>query len=669
MRTSTLQIGGRSLPLISLNTLIVGSGAAALNAAVNLHRLGRTDIAVATEAFGAGTSFNTGSDKQTYYKLSLAGGPGDSPRAMAADLFAGGCMHGDIALAEAAGSARAFFNLVELGVPFPHDPYGAFAGYKTDHDPRQRATSAGPLTSRIMSEILARDVRRRRIRIFDHHPIIALLTAPEGDGTRVIGAVALDAGRTSRGRSGFVVFNAVNIILATGGPAGIYKDSVYPESQTGSHGLAFAAGAVGHNLTEWQFGLASIKFRWNLSGTYQQSIPRYFSTDARGRDEREFLKAHFPDPGRLATAVFLKGYQWPFDPRKVASFGSSLIDLLVHRETAVLGRRVFLDFRRRTGPAGAAPDIRFEDLGAEAREYLRRSEALLPTPYERLMKMNPPAVELYRAHGIDLEREPLEIAVCAQHNNGGLRADRWWQSNIRRLFPIGEVNGTHGVYRPGGSALNSGQVGGFRAALYIARRGAELPPADGRFRGAAEAQIEAVAAQAQAMVRSGADGRRTIDRARREFRRRMTSVAALVRDPPAVARESAAAWRQWERLRRGLRVSSPAEWPEAFRTLDLCLTQAVYLDALREYLDKNGRSRGSYLVLDPGGQKPAPTLGEDWRFSLAKAGDFTSRKILEIRLDTDGRPEKTWVDIRPLPKDDGWFENVWSDFREDRTIR
>jgi len=36
--------------------------------------------------------------------------------------------------------------------------------------------------------------------------------------------------------------------------------------------------------------------------------------------------------------------------------------------------------------------------------------------------------------------------------------------------PVGEVNGSHGIYRPGGSALNSGQVAGFRAAEYISHK-------------------------------------------------------------------------------------------------------------------------------------------------------------------------------------------------------
>ena len=81
--------------------------------------------------------------------------------------------------------------------------------------------------------------------------------------------------------------------------------------------------------------------------------------------------------------------------------------------------------------------------------------------------MNPPAVEIYQEHGIDLHKEPLEIAVCAQHNNGGFAVNKWWESSIPHTFVIGEMAGTHGVKRPGGSALNAGQVGGLRAAEYI----------------------------------------------------------------------------------------------------------------------------------------------------------------------------------------------------------
>ena len=72
--------------------------------------------------------------------------------------------------------------------------------------------------------------------------------------------------------------------------------------------------------------------------------------------------------------------------------------------------------------------------------------------------------------GLTSSKEHLQIAVCAQHNNGGLKANIWWESDLSHLFPVGEVNGSHGVYRPGGSALNSGQVGSYRAAQYISKK-------------------------------------------------------------------------------------------------------------------------------------------------------------------------------------------------------
>ena len=71
------------------HTLIIGTGCAGFNAADKLWDLGITDIAIITEGRFMGTSRNTGSDKQTYYKLSLCGSDGDSVREMADTLYAG----------------------------------------------------------------------------------------------------------------------------------------------------------------------------------------------------------------------------------------------------------------------------------------------------------------------------------------------------------------------------------------------------------------------------------------------------------------------------------------------------------------------------------------------------------------------------------------------------
>ena len=181
MDQTEINLEGHKLQVHSLNTVVVGSGAAGLNAADRLYNYGQKDIAIITEGLKKGTSRNTGSDKQTYYKLTLAGSESDSVYDMAQTLYEGGSMDGDIALTEAALSPKAFYHLVEIGVPFPHNRFGEFIGYKTDHDPRQRATSAGPLTSKFMTEKLEKEVKKKDIKIFDGFQIIGVLTDSENN--------------------------------------------------------------------------------------------------------------------------------------------------------------------------------------------------------------------------------------------------------------------------------------------------------------------------------------------------------------------------------------------------------------------------------------------------------------------------------------------------------
>ena len=485
----------------------------------------------------------------------------------------------------------------------------------------------------------------------------------------MIGVVALDLKNLDSENLGFVVFNAVNVVLGTGGPAGIYKTSVYPESQLGSTGLAYEIGAVGNNLTESQYGLASIKFRWNLSGTYQQVVPRYVSTDQKGSDEQEFLNNYFPDMGKLTTAIFLKGYQWPFDPKKVLNYGSSLIDILVYQERVKKGRRTFLDYQKNPSGGGILEDFSIDLFGQEAHAYLEKSGALLGTPIERLAKMNQPAIDIYKNHDIDIEKEYLEIAVCAQHNNGGLKGNLWWESNIKHLFPVGEVNGSHGVYRPGGSALNSGQVGSMRAALYISKRYRGGPMDEKRFLGAAVRQIKRRFDFSRQIIGPSAGNTGFLKTTRDQIQERMSAHGAHIRSYEEIKQATAEAWGLYSSLKKGVKIPSPRDLPSVFKNRDLCLTHALYLEAISEYLEKGGKSRGSYLVMDPKGERPSEKLGDDWKFSLNEEGAFVQRRILEIYLDSNLEVKKRWVDVRPIPDEDTWFENVWNRYMKDEIIQ
>ncbi len=663
-------VDGYEVPVLSANTVVVGTGAAGFCAADRLWMFGSRDVVMVSDKIRAGASRNAGSDKQTYYKLTLSGSEPDSVRAMAETLFSGGAMDGDLALAEAAWSARCFFHLVESGVPFPHARSGEFVGYKTDHDPRQRATSVGPYTSKTMVERLEARVHDHGIPVIDGCRVVDLVVR---DGV-LLGLLCLRTDVSDEAPSRFLLLRCTNLVYATGGPAGMYADSVYPHGQWGANGAPLRAGVRGKNLTEWQFGLASTKPRWNVSGTYMQVVPRFVSTDAFGGDEREFLSDVIDDYGRLMSMIFLKGYQWPFDIRKARS-GSSLIDLLVYRETVLRGRRVFLDFR--SNPV--RPEWDPGALSEEAYGYLARAGVLdlgSSTPIQRLQHMNRPAYEFYlnRNPGVDLERDLLEIAVCAQHNNGGLVVDQWWQSNIAGFFPVGEAAGAHGVYRPGGAALNSGQVGATRAATYVSARRTGHPVDPSEFARAAEPVVGDAVRLLRAATARAETAPDTTDALLRACTELMSRNAGVVRSRGSIAAavELVSGWLDAYPFIAAADAASRRSVNRLFLIRDILTSQYVYLSAMADYLDHGGRSRGSVLYTDEAGSLPWSAddgteldLPGEFRFDLEEG---LTDVIQEVAWAGTGKPVFDWRAVRQIPTDDEFFENVWRHFREDGNV-
>lgn len=619
------------------DVIVIGTGAAGYNAACRIREDGRRSVAMVTEGVTCGTSRNTGSDKQTYYKLGLGGDSSDSVRRMAENLFAGGSVDGDNALCEAAMSARSFLHLCELGVPFPVNRYGEYVGYKTDHDPFARATSAGPLTSKFMTEALQCKADKLDIPVFNECLVVEILCDENG----VCGVLCLE-----KSNGELIAFRCSDAVLATGGPSGIYADSVYPTCHTGSTGLALLAGVKAQSLTEWQYGLASVSPRWNVSGTYMQVLPRFVSVDADGT-EHEFLCEYFADPYDALSQVFLKGYQWPFDSKKVLT-GSSVIDLLVYRECVLHHRRVYLDYTR--NPFGLET-IEYHQLSDEAEQYLRKADACFGTPIERLLKMNAPAVELYQKKGVDITKEYLQIALCAQHHNGGIAVDMWWQTSLRGLFAVGECAGTHGITRPGGSALNAGQVGSLRAAQYICEHPHKRSDV-----------FEAVLAKAMERhtPQPYPDGSESIGEMIVAAQRRMSDHAAAIRDRSLMQQtltETKAAL---------AKLSHPPvrdRWAY-YKLRDILVTQQAVLTAMVHYADTVGDTRGSSLYYDSNGDL-RDGLEEQFRFT--EESGVTRQNVQETQLQ-GADYVCTWRPVRPLPSDDDFFENVWRSYRENKNV-
>ncbi len=637
----------KDIEIFSFDAVVVGSGAAGYNAANRILQDGKKSVALLTEGVLCGTSRNTGSDKQTYYKLGLGGDSPDSVRRMAEDLFSYGSVDGDNALCEAALSARSFLHLCELGVPFPVNRYGEYVGYKTDHDPFARATSAGPLTSKFMTEALQREAQALNLTVYDGYAAVEILKDEGG----VCGVLAL-----KKESGDLVAFRCAHVVLATGGPAGIYADSVYPTSQTGSTGLALRAGAPLQNMTEWQYGLASVAPRWNVSGTYMQVLPRFVSIDQSGA-EHEFLGEYFTDCYEALSNVFLKGYQWPFDSAKVLE-GSSVIDLLVYRECVLRERRVYLDFTKNPFDL---KEIDFSRLCPEAYEYLQKASACFGTPIERLTHMNEPAIDLYRGKGVDIAKEYLEIALCAQHNNGGIAVDLWWRTPIEGLFAVGECAGTHGVSRPGGSALNAGQVGSLRAAQYICADQRKMPTGDRFLNALAPVLAEHRAFCNDILSNTNATPCREIVS---KAQRLMSDCGAAIRSPLRMqtALDEITAMRQ--KISRVVFVKNPSLLYQAYQLREILDTQRATLAAMLDFSSAVGSTRGSALYCDPAGEL-REGLEELFRLSVNSRG--RADRIQEVSLQND-TPVVAWRAVRPLPLDNEAFETVWRSYRQNKNI-
>ena len=644
-----MEYQGHEISELVTNTCVVGTGAAGYNCACRLKQYGVADVLLISENRLSGTSRNTGSDKQTYYKLTLSGDTPDSVYEMANTLFEGQAVDGDIALCEAALSAPSFLRLVELGLPFPTNRYGEYIGYKTDHDPRNRATSIGPYTSKQMTEALEKDAEAKGVRFIDKLQVIKVLS----DGRKAYGLLCLDISDNNDNK--FVLIEAENIVFATGGPAGMYGNSVYPASQNGSSGLAFEAGVKGKNLTEWQFGLASIKPRWNVSGTYMQVLPRFVSADKDGHDEREFLNDFFTVKGDMLTKIFLKGYQWPFDVRKVES-GSSIIDILVYLEQCK-GRRVFLDFTK--DPLDG--DFQFTDLGKEAYDYIAKGKALVKTPIERLKIMNQPAIDFYNDKGVDLEHELLEISLCAQHNNGGLDIDCWWKTNVDSFYAVGEAAASHGVYRPGGSALNAGQCGSTRAAQHIAAVSSKNIHDHKTYLDLAENAVHEMIGLAEKT--KAPEG--NVLEVRAKVMNDMSECGGAIRNNESIKKLLDEISDLIDNFDTHITYDEPIKLRWVCRLRDILISQKCYLSAMVNYNEESGLSRGSALYTNLKGIHPHDKLPEVFTYLL---DDGSRKDLVQETLYKDNKVSFNWRKVRPVPDNDDFFENVWRDYRKHRNI-
>ncbi|MCL2095663.1 MAG: FAD-binding protein [Oscillospiraceae bacterium] len=623
-----LVFNGVNVPVYTFDAVIVGSGAAGLNAASALLAADYRNIAVITESMKYGVSKNSAGSRN-YYKLS---GETDSIGDMAGDFYGGFSMDGDIALTMASLSSRSFYRLTGLGVDFPKNIYGGFSEYGSP----ARTSSAGFFTARKIAEAAERDILNSGIPVFNRFRVVSIIKSNESaagllavdkDAQRIYGEKIQEynlrtriknanknifakiqerltntgAGsniKTSRinkyeadinnsqpepeepsgNEFGYVLFRASNIIYAVGGPAGIYENDshLYPENMTCSLGAAFLAGVKGKNLTETAFSLSYIsqiaqndenKFKWKIDEDLLRCAPRCYSVDSDGNNRIEI-----PPEYNVLYSEKIKN------------------------------RRVFMDCRGE--------------------------------PCKNLIDIDYDLYKLFSDNGTDLSKEIIELNISAYHLNGGLDCDIYSESNIRRFFPVGEAAAVFGTHLFDGAPLAATQVTALRAAEKITSDYKNIKAMDLQdFGSVSSAEVSKYINAAMHLLRNAKKNAASenIYETRKKYRKRFSESCAALRSLENITLAVADCLYDLDNFINENKIDDVSYLSDVFENHDILITQYMFLHSVRNYIISGGQSRGSYIIE----QNPAQVQKFQTDFNnLVSFIEFTNANKFEIKFST-----------------------------------
>jgi hypothetical protein len=240
--------------------------------------------------------------------------------------------------------------------------------------------------------------------------------------------------------------------------------------------------------------------------------------------------------------------------------------------------------------------------------------------------------------------------------NGGLGVDVWGQTSLAGCYAIGEAAGTHGITRPGGAALNAGQVMGTRCAEHIASR---PRPRDG---------VDPSGLVSEAVSRSLAilrgEGGLAVESIAREVQSRMSDHAGILCTADGVASALADARRLNASIRsEGIAHDGAYRAARAFQWAQMALVSEAVLAALSFYVDRGGGSRGARAILGADGEcTPSTRRGplQDYRFVAER--DEDRREQISTRF----HDRQFTAGIRAVRRrDDGerpFFERNWPEY-------
>jgi len=455
---------GGAIQRRTADVVVIGTGVAGLACALELAGK-RVDLITKT-------TLSSGSSLWAQGGVAVAMGVGDSPELHAADTVAAGAGLVDPVIAEllAEEGVIAIRRLIELGAEFDRSAKGELDfGREAAHSRRRILHAHGDSTGAELVRALAERVRTAPwIRLWEGAFATELVVAPAGDSADssepgVVGVLA----RHADGQ--FVLHEAAQVVLATGGLGQLFRFTTNPPESTGD-GLVLAA-AAGARLVDLEF----VQFHPTALAVDIDPLP-LLSEALRGEGATLVNDAGFRFmPAEHADAELA--------PRDVVARG-------IWKQLAA-GRKVFLDGRQAIG---------------------EQFPAKFPTIFANCQRA-----------GVDPRLELMPVVPAAHYFMGGVAVDEWGRASLPGLWACGEVSatGVHGANRLASNSLLEALVFGSRVAEAIVASARREPPA-----GAAAAAL----AGRSAVARGAGDPVAALADLRREIRALSWERLGLMRD-------------------------------------------------------------------------------------------------------------------------------------------
>jgi L-aspartate oxidase len=404
--------------------LVIGSGIAGLTFALKAARYGKVTIVTKSAIDDSNTKYAQGGIAAVFSE------PDNFEKHIRDTLIAGDgiCNEEVVRLVVQEAPAR-IQDLIDIGVPFDKKKDGTYDLAKEGGHTEYRILHAKDKTGEAIEETLIEKVRNDpNIEFFEHYFAIEILTQHHlgievkrsFPGIKCYGAYVADLINKK-----VYTFLSKVTVMATGGLGNVYLTTTNPEIATGD-GVAMVYRAKGtiENMEFIQFHPTSL---------YDpEKKPSFLITEA--------LRGYGAILKNMAGEQFMNRYdsRGSLAPRDIVARA-------IDNELKIWGEdHVWLD----------CTHLNSDGLKDH-----------FPNVYEHCLR-----------RGIDITKDMIPVVPCAHYSCGGIKVDTNGQSNIDRLYALGEVSSTglHGANRLASNSLVEAVVYSHRAVMHAEKRLKEL---------------------------------------------------------------------------------------------------------------------------------------------------------------------------------------------------